>query len=250
MTTRDVPVTTTATSFRVLEAIHDRNGAGVTELARELDLAKSAVYKHAMTLTRIGYLTKEGTTYHLSLAFSGFGAQARERHPIQRAEPTIDNLARTTGKIANFLIYENPHAVYAYQARASEISDVPAPEYARVPLHATAGGKAILAHLPEDERERIRETALPAMTDKTITDSDALGRELQSIRDRRVAFEREEFVSGYQCVGSPVVGSGDRPVSAVSVSGPIQRMTGKRLEEDIAGLVVSAAKSIETALPP
>src|SRR5699024_6551507 len=105
MTTPDRPrVKATATSFAILEAVRDRDGAGVTELARALDLAKSAVYKHLMTLTRLGYLVKEDTTYYLSLTFQGFGTRARERYPIYIAEPAIDNLAGTTGNVVNFMI--------------------------------------------------------------------------------------------------------------------------------------------------
>lgn len=240
------PVKATTTSFTILEAVRDRNGAGVTELARELELAKSAVYKHLMTLTQLGYLVKEDTTYYLSLSFQGFGARARERYPIHIAEPAIDNLAGTTGKIVNFMIYENGYGIYAYQARASGAGEPPASEYARVPLHATAGGKAILAYLPAEEQETvIEELGLPTFTEKTITDRDELEHELQSVRDRRIAFEREEFTTGYQCVGSPIMGSNTRAVGAVSVSGPTNEMTGKRLEEDTAGLVMSTAKSIE-----
>jgi DNA-binding IclR family transcriptional regulator len=246
MTTDHPTAKTTVTSFRILEAIRDRNGAGVTELARELDLAKSAVYKHVMTLTHLGYLVKENTTYYLSLTLHGFGTQARERYPIHIAEPAIDNLARTTSKTANFMIYENGRGVYAYQTNAAETDTPPAPAFSTVPLHATAGGKAILAFLSADERDTVlQERELSAVTEKTITDPDALQHELQMVRDRRMAFDREEFAAGYQCAGSPVMGPDTRPVGAVSVGGAIQDVTGKRLEEDITGLVISTAKSIE-----
>lgn len=247
-TTDGFPVKATATSFRVLEAVRDRDGVGVTELALELDLAKSAVYKHLMTLTALGYLVKEGTTYYLSITFQRFGTHALKRYPIHIAKPAIDNLAGTTGKTVNFVVHENGYGVYAYQAQASETNEPPAAEFSRVALHATAGGKAILAFLPEKERKNIiAESNLPHLTEKTITDADELQRELKSIYDRRIAFEREEFAIGYQCVGSPVVNSDNLPLGAVSVSGPTSEMTGKRLEEDIAGLVLSTAKSIENS---
>lgn len=250
MTTTDRPsVKATTTSFRILEAIRDRNSAGVTELANELEIAKSAVYKHLMTLTQLGYVVKEDTTYYLSLTFQEFGTNARERHPIHIAEPAIDNLAGTTGKIANFMIYENGYGIYAYQARAPGAEELPMPKYSKIPLHATAGGKAILAHLSNEERERVvNERGLPAITEKTITNHDTLKHELQSVRDRRIAFEREEFTTGYQCVGSPVLYSSTRSACAISVAGSTNEMTGKRLEEDTAGLVVSTAKSIENEI--
>lgn len=243
------PVKTTATSFKILEEVCNRKGVGVTELARELDLTKSVVYKHLMTLTELGYLVKENTNYHLSLTFQRFGSHARERYPVRLAEPAIDNLAGTTGKVANFLVYENGFGVYAYQVQTEGVEEPPAVEYARVPLHATAGGKAILAHLTSDEQNKfLAKSHLPSFTEKTITDLEILQNELKSVHDRRIAFEREEFAVGYQCVGSPVLDSDGRAVGAVSVSGSTNEMTGKRLEEDITGLVLSTAKSIENTI--
>lgn len=250
MTTSDrFPVKATTTSFRILEAVHDRDGASVTELARELDLAKSAVYKHLMTLTRLGYLVKEDTTYYLSITFQRFGTHARERYPIHSAEPAIDNLAGTTGNIVSFVVYENRYGIYAYQTRAPSAEQSPIPEHSKIPLHATAGGKAILSHLSKKEREQVIEkVGLTSFTEKTVTDRNELEDELQSVRDRRIAFEREEFTKGYQCVGSPVLNSNSRAIGAVSVSGSTEEMSGKRLEEDTAGLVVSTAKSIENEI--
>ena len=81
-----------------------------------------------------------------------------------------------------------------------------------------------------------------------ITDRDELERELRSVCNQRVAFDREEYVEGHQCVVSPVVGDDSEPVGAVSVMGANYHMSGKPLEEEVTGLVMSAAKSIETEL--
>lgn len=241
-------VKATMTSFTILEAVRDRQSAGVTEIARDVGLSKSAVYKHLTTLTELGYLVKEDTKYHLSLSFQGLSACARDRHPIHSAEPAIDNLARTTGKLASFMIYENGYGIYAYQTHV-DADEPPLPAFSHVPLHATAGGKTILAYLPAEKRKIVLdEIGLSAMTEKTITDRDTLQRELRSVRDRRVAFDREEFTTGYQCVGSPIVDANSHAIGAVSVSGSIREMSGKRLEEDITGLVVSTAKSIENEI--
>ncbi|MFC7233137.1 IclR family transcriptional regulator C-terminal domain-containing protein [Saliphagus sp. GCM10025308] len=85
------------------------------------------------------------------------------------------------------------------------------------------------------------------LTERTVTDPATLRSQLRSIRDRRVAFDRGEQTPDWQCVASAIVVEGD-PVAAISVSGPIERMRGKRLEEDVTGLVVSTAKAIELEL--
>lgn len=246
MTDEQIRIQSTATCFRIIEQIRSDGSAGISELAREVDISKSAVYKHVQTLTRLGYLVREGNEYHLSLQFLRLGMEARNRLPLAVAETVVADLAETTGHTTNFIARENDRGIYALRVDPEGKTSTERLEGKVAPLHATAGGKSILACLDEEERDGIAErTGLPRFTDKTITDRSVLDEELQSIRDKRVAFDREEFIEGVQCVASPVLASDDSPIGSVSVTGNIQIMSGKRLEEEVVGLVVSAAKTIE-----
>lgn len=246
----DAPrVRATERSFRLLEILREDPGATLSELAREVDLSKSAVYKHVRTLTRLGYLVREGDEYYLSNRFLGLGARARERLPLATVREVVADLAATAGHVSNFVARENDRGVYALCVDPSEGTTDAVAEGDVAPLHATAGGKAILACAPGPRRDRLLDGVdLSAHTEKTITDRGELERELRAVRDRRVAFDREEYVDGVQCVASPVVNGDGDPVGAVSVSGDVRHMSGKRLEEDVAGLVTSAAKSVENEL--
>lgn len=242
-------VTTTETSFRIVEAIRDEPGLGISALGREVGLSKGAVSKHVNTLTDLGYLVREGDGYYLSNRFLRLGIRARERFPVEHVRPVVENLAETTGHVANFIAREDDRGVYALRIRPDESEEGDIEEGDVAPLHATAGGKAILAHLPADEkRSLLADSSLPAYTGKTITDRADLERELRSVRDRRVAFDREEYREGHQCVASPIIGSEGTAIGAISVTGSDYHMSGKRLEEDAVGLVTSAAKSVENAL--
>lgn len=242
-------VKTTETSFRIVEAIRDDPGLGISALGREVGLSKGAVSKHVHTLADLGYLVREGDDYYLSSRFLSLGNQARDRFPIEHVRPVVSDLAETTGHVANFIARENDEGVYALRIAPGDREGGDIQEGDVAPLHATAGGKAILAHLPaEEKRGVLDDSRLRAYTEKTITDRAELERELRSVRDRRVAFDREEFREGHQCVASPVVGDRETPMGAVSVTGSDYQMSGKRLEEDAVGLVTSAAKSVENAL--
>ncbi|MFB6150850.1 MAG: IclR family transcriptional regulator [Haloarculaceae archaeon] len=242
-------VQATETSFRLLEALQGNQGAGVSELARAVDRSKSTVHKHLQTLVGMGYLTREGNGYYFSRKFRDLGDPDGSPLLAEEARTVVEDLADSTGQVANFMAREGDHGVYRVRICPRERDGTDISVGDRAPLHATAAGKAILAYLSADERDAVlAETGLPAYTDKTITDRDRLERELQSIRDRGVSFDRREFIADQQCVASPVRdGSGD-PVGSVSVSGHVDRLSGKRLEEDVTGLVTSAAKSVERDL--
>jgi DNA-binding IclR family transcriptional regulator len=248
MSDEPFPVGATATAMGVIGALADRGEAGVSELARELDLSKSAVHKHLTTLERLEYVTSEDGRYRLRFRFLGIGLDVRDRLPLYRiARPAIDNLSQTTGEITNLMVPEHARGVYVHQADAGRDPDEPLRAGHRVPLHATAGGKAILAHLPGKAVDAVVDRhGLPALTEKTTTDPDDLRRELRSVRDRGLAFDRGEHRSDWQCVAAPVLAD-DRPIGAITVSGPIARMSGKTLEEAVAGLVVSTSNAVEVA---
>ncbi|MFC7196872.1 IclR family transcriptional regulator [Halosimplex aquaticum] len=180
-----------------------RGGAGVSELARAVDLSKSAVYKHVQTLERLGYLVRDGDDYYLSNRFRSLASRASERFPVEVLREVVEDLAETTGHVANFIAHEGRNGIYVVCVDDYSDSKSATTEGDTAPFHATAGGKAILAFLSESERDRIlQRVGTPAYTDKTITDREELERELQTVRDQRIAFDREEYVAGHQCVAS------------------------------------------------
>lgn len=98
-----------------------------------------------------------------------------------------------------------------------------------------------------DGTEIIDAVGSPKMTGKTVDSRDELKRELRSIQDRGLAFERGEHLPSVQCVTAPITTDG-RPIGSISVSGSIDQMSGKKLEEDLAGLVLSTTNEIELEL--
>lgn len=248
MTDGSYPVGAAATTVRVIEALADNGEMGVTELANEVDLSKSAVHKHLATLERLEYVVGEEGRYRLGLGLLSIGLVTRDRfRPYRVAKPAVDELASTTGEIATLTVPEHGYGVYAYRAPADREAPAWLRAGSRVHLHATAGGKAILANLPDDRIEAVIDRhGLPAFTDRTQTDRESLRRELESIRDRGLAFDRAEYRPDWQCVAAPILAEGS-VIGAISVSGPTRRMSGKTLEEDVAGLVVSAGNAIEVA---
>ncbi|WP_129112728.1 IclR family transcriptional regulator [Halegenticoccus tardaugens] len=241
---------TTMTSFEIVEALSEGERMGVSELARTVGLAKGTVHKHLTTLHRLNYVVNEDGAYRLGLRFLGLGVGVRNTLPVHgHARRHLDALAEATGEVASLVIPEHGYGVYVRMVTGERDGGPPYHEGERVYLHATAGGKALLAYLPDEERERILETrGLPPLTDNTITSRAELRTELQSIRDRRIAYDREEHVEGWRCVAAPITDAENRAVGAVSVSGPAERMMDRTTDADISGLLGSTASAIQNKL--
>ena len=237
------------TSLRILEALLDRESAGVTELADHLDLPKSTVYSHLSTLEHEGYLQSEHEEYRLGLRFLEFGESTRRRLSLfDIAKPELDELAAETGELVNVAVEEGFEAVYVYLAYGSNAVRLDTHAGKRVPLYCTAIGKCLLAHMEPGRREAYLETApFEAITDHTITDREALREELESIRAQGYAVDRGERMEEIRCVAAPII-TDDDCVGAISLTSVISRMRGERLNETLPERIIDTASVIQVNL--
>lgn len=240
------PIRATRNSFRILETLRDRGRAGITELADQLEMSKSTVHEHLVTLRELGYVTVEDGEYALCTTLLTFGGSARQKEALfEFAKDEIDELARETGKTAKVVTEEYGRGVYLYQSHGKEGVRTDAHVGTVVYLHATGVGKALLAHLPEERIEEIIEThGLPKRTENTITDEDELYAELETIRERGVAFDNEERIDGIRCVAAPIQRDGE-VLGALSISGPKRRIPDERFRNEYPDLIRETARVIE-----
>ena len=116
---------------------------------------------------------------------------------------------------------------------------------ARFPAHCTANGKAFLAALPPDRALALLPARLPRCTPHTIVKRSALLQELERVRGRGVAFDREEHTEGICAVGAAVLGPLG-PLAAISVPMPTTRFRAG--EQRCAAAVQRAAREAAAAL--
>ncbi len=235
------PVEATMTSARILGAI-DEGGAGVTELASQLGMHKSTVYKHLSTLERIGFVIHDEEGYHLGSQLLQLGEATKRQHGLtNRVRPVVGQLAETTEEFVGFAV-EYDHELYdVYTARGRLARQGADPPVTVRHLHCSAPGKAILAQFSRNRlTEYLDAVELSPMTQRTITDRDSLESSLERIVERDIAFDREEQFEGIHSVAVPYTDESLPLNGAIYVLGPADRMTGKRFEEDLPGMLHSA----------
>lgn len=244
-------VEATENSFEILEMLVEADRPmGVTELSNAVELSKGVVYNHLGTLSELGYVQKENRRYCSSLRLLWLGERTRLNLDVYRiARPHIDNLATTTDEVATLFIEEDGLGICTYMAAGTNTWS---PDYLcgdAIPLHVTAPGKAILAALSAERiDEIISQHGLSSVTNHSISNRQSLETELGSIRENEVAFSREEQFAGIVGVGISFGLDERAPVAAIGVCGPLDRLSGRHLQEDIIGQVISTAKSIQVEL--
>jgi DNA-binding IclR family transcriptional regulator len=174
------------------------------------------------------------------------GEHIRNRTDIYNvAKPEIDELADETGERANLMIEDHGRGVYLYIARGGKAVNLDTRVGTRQYLHTSALGKAILAHMADEDFESvINEHGLTAETPNTVTDRSTLERELKEIREQGVAFDGEERAEGIRCVAAPITDKDETLLGAVSVSGPSSRLKGDWFHDSVTQMVRDTATVI------
>lgn len=239
-------VKTTRTVFDILEYLERNDGASISQVANELGFAKSTVHRHLSTLADLKYVVEEPDGYHLGLRFLELGEHAqRRRVGYELAAEKVEEIAAETGERVQFIVEEHGDAVYLHRSFGEHAVRTDPGIGSRIPLHATAAGKAILAFMPEDRRfEIIEQARFRPITAETITDPEVLLDELDTIRERGYSFNRQENLEGLNAIGVPVNGR-DGVIGALSISGPSHRLKGDRFEATLPDLLLGAANELE-----
>lgn len=238
-------------AFSVIRALKELDGAGVTELAEYQDMPPSTAHKYLDSLLQERILVKEGGEYHIGLEMVHFGGFAKARRPVYRiASQKVRELAEETGERAQFVVEAHGRGIYVEtETRDRHAVQTNRQIGSRRYLHSSASGKAILAYLPEDRRnDIIQQWGLPKETENTITSEEKLASELESIREREVAFNNEESVIGLRAIGVPILSVNEDVLGALSLSAPTQRFKGERYRKELPDLLLGYANEIQLTL--
>lgn len=221
------------------------------ELADRLDLHKSTIHRLLMVLERHRLVERrrESGKYGLGLKLFELGQHAFARLGIgERALPHLERLAAEAGETAHLCTLDGGEVLYLEKVEPSRTVRVPSGIGHRNPAHCTAVGKALLAHLSDEELDDvIRRRGLRAYTPNTITTPALLRRELRAIRQRGYSVDDEEIEEGLRCVGAPVRDHSGRVVASISIAGPAFRLTRARVAS-VARLVTKAADGLSSKL--
>lgn len=233
------------TLISIIRLLKNTEGMSITEIANELDLAKSTVHAHVHTLADEGYLIKKEDKFQLSLQLLDLGGAARNRYLDELIREKVDMLAIETKERAQFVVEERGTGVHLYCSYGKNAVQTKVWIGRHFPLHISAAGKAILANLPEERRDSILQKEPVAFTDQTITDVDTLRRDLQQVRKNNYALNQQESTRGLRAVGVPIKKEDDDVLGAISISGPTHRIKDEVLRKELPDLLLGVVNEIE-----
>lgn len=229
----------------------DRCEWGVTELADYLGITKSAAHRILVTCWQYRFVERTpDRRYRLGARLLELGNVYRfDRRLLAKAEPSLQTLARTVSSTAHLGEFDGYSVLELMRAEAlGSVRFTPFPKF-RMPVHATAMGKTLLAFSTPEFRERFfsRNRRFARLTAHTLVTEDELRRELDAIQQRDYAVCNEEAVTGCRCIAVAIRNPGTGVVAAISISGSIERFSEERVPK-LAEQMWRTARCIEREL--
>jgi DNA-binding IclR family transcriptional regulator len=223
------PLGASGKALMILELVSAaREPLSMAELVRRSGLTKPTAHRITAALADMGLIERdhwkrgyiEGPRV-IKLAFDTLAAAAPRslRHSVLRA------LSHEVGETCNFGVLSGSEVVYLDRVEAKWPLGLRFEAGSRVPAHASAIGKLLLALQPLEQRaEMIAALPLIQHTTRTITDAARLSRALDKIRESGIGTDEQEYIDGVVCIAMPVLTESGDLVGAIAISAPNARL--------------------------
>jgi len=237
---------------RILRALAAGSGRlGVSELSDRLGLAKGTVHGLLRTLHDHGLVEQDPDSdkYQLGPQLLQLSNRYLDLNELRtRSLAWSELLASRAGEAVRVGVPHGNGVLVVHHVFRPDTSLQILEVGAVLPMHATALGKAVLAYLAEPERNDVLDAGLPKLTGRTVSTLPALERELDAVRERGYAVEREEAVLGEVGIAAPIFGRTGTVIGGIGIAGPSERLNGRARENKAATVVGEAARSISRDL--
>src|SRR6056297_1544093 len=206
----------------------NRKSVTLSELTERLGFPSASVFRIANALTEMGYLSRDPATKRFTLTnrMLRLGQpHSHDRGLVESALPAMRGLRKLTGETTQLCCLVDRDIVIIEQLLATHPFKYSVDLGASCPCYSSAPGKAMVAFLPDDEREElIVRLRFKRFTDTTITTREAFRAELEKIIAKGYAIDIAEGLEGIRCVAAPILDRGGSPVGAITIAGPSSRI--------------------------
>lgn len=216
-----------AAILRTLET--NRDGMSLGEIARSVGLARSTVQRIVNALAAEGFVSANGArSLRIGPAIAGLAA-ASSSNTANLVAPYLRALGDDVGETVDLALLSGGSATFVDQVQGRHRLVALSAVGERFPLHCTANGKAILACFSPEDADELIDKSLAEHPQHPLRDRRALLREIEEVRQTKLAYDLGEHGEGISAVGTALLDAFGRPV-AISVPVPQQRFEDVREE--------------------
>lgn len=214
--------------FSIIYYLKTKKNARLQDISIHLDLAKSTTHRILNTLESHHFVVKDEDSkkYSLGLGFVDLGLDVLENMDIREAaRPILDDLNDKTEETIHLALFTDDQVVYMDKRESRHVIRMYSVIGKVAPIHCTGVGKAALAFQDSETIERVmKATELQKFTENTITDRNQFAQELEEIRRRGYAIDREEHENHILCIAAPIRNHYSKVIASLSITTFLHRM--------------------------
>lgn len=207
---------------------------GGRELANELNMNHTRIYRVLETLSRNNFLHKDPETkkYTLGFAVWELGNIMYEGLNVkQLIRPLLEDLRSETGESVFLIVLDGDEAVTLDVVEPENKVKFSVSTGSRTPLYVGASYRSILAFVDEETVQQIvHEQQLKNYTKSTMVDPEEIMKELENIRNKGWAISESEYTKDVIAIAVPLF-KDNQVIGSITVSGPVYRMTEDKIEK-------------------
>ncbi len=215
---------TTLRSVEILKLVSKRpDGITLDEICEALKMPKTSAYDIVVTLAETGMIhvaKGQRQVYTIGLTAYRIGiSYTNHMDVLATLEPELKVFAREIGKTVFYGVLAGHEVVYLCKSEPENPIITTATVGSKNPVYCTSLGKAILAYVDADTRQKIMDRIhFRQKTPRTILSREALSEELEKVREKGYALDAREVEDHMECVGAPVFDQEGRVLGAISAS--------------------------------
>lgn len=214
--------------LKILEFVaFEADGAGVTQIAQVVGIAKSAVFKHLQTLMDRGFVTQDpaSSRYRLGPKAWLLARNAPNLDDVASVAMPLMQAARNELGLAVVLSSPTPNSVFVVATVSSNHQiEIGVRAGGQLTLHASAQGKVYLAFGPPQTLPRLLAEPLDRITPRTVTDPAVLSAEVAEVRRIGYATAPEESLLGINALAAPIFNYEGKMVGSIALIGSVQHL--------------------------
>jgi len=222
----------------------------LAQAARKTGLTRATVRRHLLTLEALGFAESDEQHYWLTPRVLRLGYAYLSSTPLPKiAQPILDEIGERTKEVASLAILDGAEVVFLGHSSTRRFVAASTSVGLRLPAYCTALGRAILAHRPEADVERLlANVELRRFTPHTKIAPDEIRAAIAQARSLGYSVSDEELEIGLRSIAIPVANSRSQVQLGLAVSLHAAHMTGDEMIRDILPELRAGRAILETMI--
>ncbi|PSL40176.1 IclR family transcriptional regulator [Planomicrobium soli] len=240
-------------AFNLLDTLSEYpDGLQITRLSEKVGLSKSTVHRLLATLITMNYVYKdpESEKYRIGYRLLYLTRNILNNiDVISIAKPFLEALSADVNETIHLCIEDMGEVLYVDKIESNQTIRMFSRVGSRAPMYCTGVGKMLLSGMEQTKYNNVVDRiSFVSKTENTIKSKDQLATELQVIKEQGYALDNVENEEGIRCIAAPIIDSKGDIIASFSISGPSNRITMDRVNEELVHKITQTSAKISRHL--